>query len=45
MLGELTVEWCFNLAENVDAVTLKLNMWSDVQKKKVDLDHNIFPNS
>jgi hypothetical protein len=43
VLGELTVEWCFNLAENVDAVTLKLNMWSDVQKKKVDFDLTIGP--
>ena len=43
VLGELTVEWCFNLAENADAVTLKLNMWTDVQKKKASFDLTIGP--
>ena len=35
ILGNLTVEWSYNLAEKVDAATVKLLLWSDLQKKRV----------
>jgi hypothetical protein len=43
VLGELTVEWSFNLAEVADAVTVKLYLWSDRQVKKANFDLTIGP--
>ncbi len=43
VLGELTVEWCFNLAEMSDAVTIKLFVWSDRQVKKTNFELTIGP--
>ena len=41
VLGSLTVEWTFNLAENADALTAKVYFWTDLKKKKVDFDLNV----
>lgn len=35
IFGSLTVEWNYNLAEKVDAATVKIYMWSDMQKQRV----------
>ena len=35
ILGNLTVEWNYNLAEKADTATVKLLLWSDLQKKRV----------
>ena len=43
VLGELTVEWCFNLAEMADAVTIKVLVWSDRQVKKTHFELTIGP--
>jgi hypothetical protein len=36
--GSLTVDWAFNLAELTDVVTVKIYLWSDIQKKKQDFE-------
>ena len=41
VLGSLTVEWTFNLAESADTVTAKIYFWTDLKKKKVDFDLNV----
>ena len=35
ILGARTVEWNYNLAERVDAATVKIFIWTDMQKKRV----------
>ncbi|MCY3018907.1 MAG: hypothetical protein NTW87_07760 [Planctomycetota bacterium] len=35
VLGALTVDWSFSLAEKVDAATVKVFLWADLQKKQV----------
>jgi hypothetical protein len=35
LLGAVTVDWSYNLAEKVDAATIKLFVWSDLKKKQV----------
>jgi hypothetical protein len=35
ILGSLTVEWTYSLAEKADVATVKIFSWADMQKKKV----------
>ena len=41
VLGSLTVDWSFNLAEAADVVTVKIYLWSDLQKKKQNFELTI----
>ena len=41
VLSSLTVDWTFNLAQQADAVTMKLYLWSDLQKKTQTFELNI----
>lgn len=41
ILGAMTVEWDYNLAESADAATVKVFLWSDLQKKRVPFNLNI----
>jgi hypothetical protein len=38
VLGTLTVDWTFNLAERADTVIVKIYLWSDFQTKKQNFD-------
>ncbi len=35
IFGNLTVEWCYSLAEKCDVATVKVYRWTDLQKKKL----------
>jgi len=35
IFGDLTVEWNYNFSEKADVATVKIYIWSDLQKKKV----------
>ena len=41
VLGSMTVEWYYNLAEKADAATIKVFVWTDLQKKKVPLSLSV----
>ncbi|HEY3323924.1 MAG TPA: hypothetical protein VGP72_25960 [Planctomycetota bacterium] len=41
ILGNLTVEWNYNLAEKADVATIKLFLWSNLQKKRLPFKLNV----